>query len=440
VTPLPQQRAALEAARLVPAAQRTRAVARLLGLLMVLLGIITMLAPWQQSVTGEGRVVAYAPDERRQPIDAPVPGRLVRWHVHEGSVVREGDPIVEISDNDPMFTERLDNERSAVESKLASYEERLRSLELQIGAATAARRSEIAAAEAKTRAAVEKLAAQEQKLKAAEAALETSMLNLGRVNALSDRGLAARRDLELAELAATKARTERDAAQADARSAVGDLDAARAALDKARAEGDAKIQDAEAKLRSGQSDVADARASLARLQVNIARQQNQLVSAPRAGVVLQVLAVQGGKQVKQGDTLAILVPDTSDRAVELWVDGNDAAIVSEGRKVRLQFEGWPAVQFTGWPSVAVGSFGGVVSFVDAHDDGKGNFRVFVRPDPAEEPWPSPRFLRQGVRAKGWVLLEQVRLGFELWRRFNGFPPMLGEPPGPGDAAAKGGKS
>jgi membrane fusion protein, adhesin transport system len=106
------------------------------------------------------------------------------------------------------------------------------------------------------------------------------------------------------------------------------------------------------------------------------------------------------------------------------VHGNDAALISPGRHVRLQFEGWPAVQFAGWPSVAVGTFGGRVGFVDATDDGKGRFRVVVVPDPEDEDWPSAQYLRQGVRAKGWVLLEQVRLGFELWRQFNGFPPAL----------------
>jgi hypothetical protein len=116
--------------------------------------------------------------------------------------------------------------------------------------------------------------------------------------------------------------------------------------------------------------------------------------------------------------------------VEIWIDGNDAAIVSEGRRVRLQFEGWPAVQFTGWPSVAVGTFGGVVSFID-------HFRLVVVPDPEDEPWPSARFLRQGVRANGWVLLERVKLGFELWRRFNGFPPMLESAPGGADPRATG---
>jgi hypothetical protein len=34
-----------------------------------------------------------------------------------------------------------------------------------------------------------------------------------------------------------------------------------------------------------------------------------------------------------------------------------------------------------------------------------------------------------VRVKAWVLLNQVSLGYEFWRRLNGFPPVIskGEP-------------
>lgn len=431
----PTQRARLQSDALVPTLARASSVARVLVLLLLAALLLALLAPWQQSVSGVGRVIAYAPAERRQEIHAPLSGRVLRWHVQEGSRVNEGDALVELADNDPLLLERLASEQAAVSQKVASYEDRARTLALQIEAATAARRSDMASARAKQQSAEQKLRASEQKLVAAEAALETATLNLERVQAMADRGLSARRELELAQLGATKARTEADGARADVSAAQAEVQAAIASYDKALAEGDAKVQDAEAKLRSGESELADARASLSRLQVGIARQSGQVVRAPRAGIVLAVLVMQGGQQVKQGDTLAVLVPETRDRAVELWVDGNDAAIVSEGRPVRLQFEGWPAVQFTGWPSVAVGTFGGRIAFVDAHDDGKGNFRVVVSPDREDQPWPEPRFLRQGVRAKGWVLLERVRLGFELWRRFNGFPPLLDAPP---DEAGKAG--
>jgi hypothetical protein len=133
--------------------------------------------------------------------------------------------------------------------------------------------------------------------------------------------------------------------------------------------------------------------------------------------------------VKAGDGLLVIVPDTEDRAVELWIAGNDMPLLSDGRPVRLQFEGWPAVQFTGWPSVAVGTFGGHVALIDSTDDGSGRFRILVRPD-TNEPWPTGLYLRQGVRVNGWVLLDSVKLGYELWRRFNGFPPTVKPQGGP----------
>jgi hypothetical protein len=47
----------------------------------------------------------------------------------------------------------------------------------------------------------------------------------------------------------------------------------------------------------------------------------------------------------------------------------------------------------------------------------------IRPD-ADDSWPSERFLRQGVRANGWVMLSQVPLWYEIWRQLNGFPPVV----------------
>ena len=111
----------------------------------------------------------------------------------------------------------------------------------------------------------------------------------------------------------------------------------------------------------------------------------------------------------------------------LQIDGNDLPLIREGDAVRLQFEGWPAVQFVGWPSVAVGTFGGKVYRIDPNADGKGKFRIFVEPSSSEQPWPNEEYLRQGVRTQGWVLLNQVSVGYELWRQINGFPPFREAP-------------
>jgi biotin carboxyl carrier protein len=263
----------------------------------------------------------------------------------------------------------------------------------------------------------------EQGVRAADAALTAATLNRDRQASLVRDGLTSTRNMELAELAFVRARTDVDRAQAAlsaARSEESALDGDRLRIGT---DLDASINDGLASRASALSEVASANASLAGIEVRLARQNTQRIRSPRNGTVLRLVGGQGGEMVKPGDALVVLVPDTDARAAELWVDGNDAPLLAEGRRVRLQFEGWPAVQFTGWPSVAVGTFGGRVALIDATDNGQGKFRVVVVPD-GEQPWPSGRYLRQGVRANGWVLLNRVRLGYELWRLFNGFPPTV----------------
>jgi hypothetical protein len=132
-----------------------------------------------------------------------------------------------------------------------------------------------------------------------------------------------------------------------------------------------------------------------------------------------------GQAVKEGQSLITIVPEASQRAAELWVAGNDMPLVQIGQEVRLQFEGWPAVQFPGWPSIAIGTFSGTVANVDPTDNGMGQFRILVTPNKADKnEWPSDRYLRQGVRVNGWVMLRRVTLGYEIWRQLNGFPVIL----------------
>ena len=199
-----------------------------------------------------------------------------------------------------------------------------------------------------------------------------------------------------------------------------DIDSAIANLNKVKGD----VSKAESDVAKSQQEKSKVEKELVDMKVKLARQQNQIVRAPIDGFVLQITANLGSAVLKKGDPLCTIVPETQERAVQLWLDGNDWPLVKEGRHVRLQFEGWPALQFAGWPSIAVGTFGGEIVSVDATDDGAGKFRVLIRPDPVDRPWPEDRYLRQGVRANGWVLLDRVPLWFEVWRKLNGFPPVV----------------
>lgn len=425
----------LPALRTIGSTRNSRTLARILALLVLVILAALVWTPWVQTVTGGGSVVAYAPIERRQDIEAPISGRIVRWEVVEGSTVEKGELLVELSDNDPQILERYGRERDATQAQLeaalrkaSSYREKVRGLELtQINAVRVAR--------SKIDMAKDKVEAAEQAVTASEAELETAQLNIDRVTQLAERGLNSTRSLELTRLTYNKARADVDKARASLNAERNNQLAMESDLLKVEADMSAKIEDARASLEAAVSDAEKARAELTKIDVKMARQGAQRIMAPIDGTIFRVLGRVGGELVKEGEVLCVLIPQSTKNVVELWVDGNDVPLISPGRDVRLQFEGWPALQFSGWPSIAVGTFGGRVLQVDAADNGQGRFRILVEHDEHDEPWPSQSYLRQGVRANGWVLLNQVSLGWELWRQFNGFPPVISpDEPGLGDKA------
>ncbi len=408
----------------------------MLAAAFVLGPVFVLLAPWQQNLRGAGRVIAYAPLERQQQVEAPINGRIVRWWVQEGSFVQAEDPLLEISDIDPNLVERLEQEKAALEGKLAASEGKVRSYEDQILNLEATRDLAIAAGQFRLETAKQKVRAANESLVAAEAARVAAQAQFERNENLLREGIVSRRQFEVAQRDLEQARAAVNRAQADVEGTQADLRASEQDLSKIRTDQQAKIESAKAALNDARGQAEDARASLAKIEVQLSRQRSQLVTAPRRGTVFRLVANQGGEIVKAGDPLLTLVPETVDRAVEIWVDGNDAPLIEPGTPVRLQFEGWPAVQFVGWPSVAVGTFGGKVDLIDATDNGQGNFRLLVVPDETEQEWPDARYLRQGVRAKGWVLLNRVTIGYEIWRQLNGFPPVVAQEEPQSDIARK----
>lgn len=320
-----------------------RILTGLVVLLLILTGAILYWVPWVQTAVGAGSVVALDPSDRVQAINALVEGRINRWYVRDGSLVKADAPIVEISDIDPRFVERLQSERDAI-----------------------ARR-----------------------LEAARVATETAKIDYKRQGELFEEGLSARKDYENAKI---------------------------------------KYQEAIAK-------EAEARAALSKAEIGVSRQTSQVVRAPRDGRILKILAGNTATVVKAGDPIASFAPEHVDRAVEVFVSGLDAPLVHEGESARIMFEGWPAVQFGGWPESALGTFRGIVATVDPVANTQGRFRVLLVEDP-EEPWPEDRYLRIGGQAKAWIQLSTVKLGYELWRRLNRFPPRPVAPPTTDDMQAK----
>lgn len=413
----------LESLQLVHSPPGYLRLGRVLGAMCIVSGICLGLLPWQQTAPGTGRVIAYAPVERQQIIEAPIEARVKRWYVREGSRVVKGSVLVELSDVDPQLQSRLLGERAALQSRLESLKQRYRALEKRLEAVTTAGRHLVTSATARVNVAKQRVDAARQSVTAADATLLAARLQIERQQALLAQGLSSTRQVELARMDYVRAETEKARAQMMLGAAQGELGSAEADLGRARSDAEALIADVRGLASLAQADLAPVQAELLRLETRVARQATQVVRAPRAGVIQRLDVNLESALVRAGDPLALLVPDHAPRAVELYVTGNDTPLLSVGQSVRLQFEGWPALQFSGWPSVAVGTFGGRIALIDPSDNGDGKFRIIVTPD-GIQPWPVERFLRQGVRTKGWVLLSQVSLAYELWRQFNGFPPAL----------------
>jgi multidrug resistance efflux pump len=228
-------------------------------------------------------------------------------------------------------------------------------------------------------------------------------------------------------------RTEFEANQLRFQQAVAKLVERRQKYENARLEVGSVGAEYGEKIAKARSDRDATRAEIGESQAEVAKLRNEYTSmqirnrmyridAPQDGYVVKALKEGVGETIKEGDPLVTVVPARPQQAVELFVKAMDVPLLRRGRKVRLIFDGWPALQFSGWPSVSVGTFGGVISVIDAVDSKAGKFRVLVTPDPDDDPWPEQ--LRMGSGVHGWALLDTVPVWFEIWRQLNGFPPTV----------------
>ncbi len=367
----------------------------IVGILTVLI-LFLIFVPWQQNITGSGKVTSFVPGVRPQTIDAQITGRVIRWFVNEGMIVKAGDTIAILQDLNVNF----------MDADFMEKIERVR--EKTIGAQNMA----VETARQRTIQAEQRELAAKAALENTKIEIQTSRIRYKRADDLTNEGLASQREMETALLNLQKA-------QADSIRSETFLESARRDVEVAKNEESRVIQQADALTAEIELRVANARQ----------RGGASVITAPIDGYVVRIAEVGAGQTVKEGEMLAMIVPIAGgiDQAVEAFISSRDAAIVDVGRPVRLQFSGFPAFVFNpGWDNFTINTFGGRVAVVDAVDDGSGYYRVLIVPDSTQKQgkWPTSQYLRQGTPTNSWILLNEVPIGFEIWRQLNGFPPVL----------------
>jgi len=413
VSPLP-----LNTARLLQAQASYRTLQLWMGGIGIAMLLILFL-PWQQNVQGTGVVSALSPQDRPQTLPSRIDGRIERWMVPEGTFVRAGTPIVEISEvkdeyMDPQVVERTTEQMDAKSQanrdkrgKVDAYAKQIDALEQALAFKQQQLRNKVQQyTAALEQAALDDSIAADQYRR--RQALFESPLGLISLNDLQ----ASRLKAQLASAKLVEKRNELANVQVDLEGVEAEY---REKIEKARAEQLSTM----AEIQEGVSEISKLRNKVASLNV---RRGYYVVTAPQDGYVVKAMKQGIGELVKPGDPLVTVQPQTVSRAVELFVRPMDVPLLRVGRKVRLIFDGWPALQFSGWPSVSVGTFGGEVAVIDQVASTNGQFRVLVVPDSADEPWPQQ--LRLGSGVYGWAALNTVRVWFEIWRQLNGFPPSI----------------
>lgn len=403
---------------------------------ILVIALIFMFLPWQQSIRVDGTLTAFMPEDRPQTIHSTIPGRIEHWKVSEGQFVSRNDTIVvlsEIKDNffDPKILPRMSNQIEARKSSLEATGEKITALENQITALKSGMKFSLDQARNRLEQARLQVISDSMDYQAMIIQNNIAAQQFERFKKLYEKDLKSKTEFEQRENQFQRTQAQLISLENKLLSSKNDYINAVINLNSI----EASFQD---KIAKAESDKSSTLASYFNTEMDINRMETQydnlrirsgfyVIRAPQDGYVVRATREGIGETIKEGEPIVKVLPSNASLATELFVMPMDMPLVSKNRTVRLEFDGWPALQFSGWPDASVGTFSGRIRVVDnvIHEN-KGRFRILVTESDGEarEPWPDE--LRIGGGVKAWVMLETVPIWYEIWRQLNGFPPRYDE--------------
>jgi multidrug resistance efflux pump len=393
------------------------------------IAIVAMFLPWTQNVNGRGRVTTLTPDQRPQTVNTIIGGKIVQWYIREGDFVNKGDTIVfisEIKDDyfDPDLLDRTESQLNAKESSVKSYMSKIQALDTQIDALNKTAQLKLKQAKNLLEQAKFKANADSMNFEAAKINFETAREQYNRAKKMFDEGLMSQTEKENRNLAMQGAEAKLNSARNSLLSSQNQILNAEVQLITLQAEFRNSIAKAESDKFSSMSNLFDAEATVTKMQNQFMnytiRSGFYYITAPQSGYVTNFISSGIGEIVKEGEELLTIMPYDIDLAVEMYIRPIDLPLIKINHKVRIQFDGWPAIVFSGWPNASYGTYGGRVFAIDNFISENGFYRILVQPDPSAPEWPEA--LRVGAGTYSMLLLNDVPIWYEMWRQLNGFPP------------------
>ena len=399
----------------------------LLGILQFFL--IVLFLPWTQNISSSGNVSTLYQDQRAQQINTVIPGKIVKWYIKEGDVIKKGDTIVQLADTkddylDPNLVERTKDQLISKQQQLVFYSENIDAIKSQINAIKNNREFKINSYENKIEQYKRKLISDSSEVVSAEVDYKIASEQLIRGKQMYNQGVISLVELERRSAQNNKALAILTEKQQKFQNTKLEINITKIDINAIRQEADDKIF-------KSRSDIATYRGEFAGTTGEVAKNKNVLANyisrgnkkcliAPQDSQIIKAKKSGINEIVKEGEMIVEMVPTKIDHAIELFIEPMDLILINSGQKVRMIFDGFPAIVFSGWPDNSYGTFAGKVSMVENNRNENGKFRILVIPDNQEKPWPKELKLGTGVR--GFALLKTVPIWYELWRQINGFPP------------------
>lgn len=399
-------------------------------MLWVLVGaLVVAFLPWTQNINSKGNVTTLKPEHRPTTIHSVIGGQVDSWFVQEGDFVSKGDTILHISETkaeyfDPQLIERTGDQLRVKEFSVGAYKNKVISLESQIDALRETLLLKSQQAENKLRQAYLKVTSDSIEYHAAQLNFQIATLQYERFETLQRDGLKSKTDLENRALKLQKSQAELISKENKLLTSKNEVLNARVELGSIDAQYKDKITKAQSEKFTAMSNQYDAEATASKLnnQLTNYSMRNDLyyVLAPQSGYITKAIQSGIGETIKEGAEIVSIMPANYELAVQMYVNPIDLPLLETGQHVRIQFDGWPAIVFSGWPNSSYGTFGGSIFAIDNFISDNGKYRVLVMPFIEEGEWPEA--LRVGGGTNAMILLKDVPIWYEIWRKINGFPP------------------
>ncbi len=335
-------------------------------ILAVLLLVIGMLfLPWTQNIQSKGVITALRPDERPQTIQNTIPGKIERWYVQEGDLVKKGDTILYLTEIkteyfDPQLIERTQEQVQAKANGINAYENKLLALDNQIHSLNDLQRLKIQTVDNKVKQAKLQVTTDSAGWKAAEIELETARQRLKRQDDMYEQGLISLTELETRRLKLQETKAKAIEQENKYGLSVNKYINTLIEQDQVISEFAEKISDVKSKRSSAGSELYDGLGEMSKMKNQLAnyelRQEFYYVMAPRDGYITQAIQAGIGENIKENTPIITIVPQKWKKAVEVYVDPMDLPLIKRGNQMMFLFDGWPSIVFSGWPQLSYGTF------------------------------------------------------------------------------------